>query len=299
MADNTTLNPGAGGDTVREVDKGGIKTQVILLDIGGLGAESLFTGSITITSSALPAGAATSANQATEIASLSNLDVLLSTRTKPADQQHAIVDSSALPAGAATAARQDTGNTSLASIDGKITAVNTGAIVFASPQHVIVDSGSITANAGTNLNTSALALEAGNLATLAAKDFATQTTLAFIKARTDNIPPVGQALSAASMPVVIASDQSAFAVTATSAATASSIPPSYSEGVSNALRQTLTGDLRTSDRGFNSEMLSETNDLLRILVREIWSLRMGFIRELRDMPDPSELDFHNPENLLN
>lgn len=50
--------------------------------------------------------------------------------------------------GYATSAKQDTGNTSLASIDGKITAVNTGAVVVAS--------GSITANAGTNLNTSTL-----------------------------------------------------------------------------------------------------------------------------------------------
>lgn len=35
-----------------------------------------------------------------------NLDVALSTRTKPSDQQHAIVDSSALPTGAATSAKQ-------------------------------------------------------------------------------------------------------------------------------------------------------------------------------------------------
>lgn len=48
--------------------------------------------------------------------------------------------------------------------------------------------GTVTANAGTNLNTSALALETGgNLATIAAKDFATQTTLALIKAKTDNL----------------------------------------------------------------------------------------------------------------
>lgn len=57
-----------------------------------------------------------------------------------------------IPTGAATSAKQDTGNTSLSSIDGKITAVNTGAVVVAS--------GSITANAGTNLNTSALATAA-------------------------------------------------------------------------------------------------------------------------------------------
>lgn len=37
-----------------------------------------------------------------------------------------------LPSGASTAAKQDTGNTSLASIDGKITAVNTGAVVVSS-----------------------------------------------------------------------------------------------------------------------------------------------------------------------
>lgn len=49
-------------------------------------------------------------------------------------------------------------------------------------------SGTVTANAGTNLNTSLLALESGgNLATIAGKDFATQTTLALIKAKTDNI----------------------------------------------------------------------------------------------------------------
>lgn len=48
--------------------------------------------------------------------------------------------------------------------------------------------GSVTANAGTNLNTSALAVESGgNLATIAGKDFATQTTLALIKAKTDNL----------------------------------------------------------------------------------------------------------------
>src|SRR3990167_9895543 len=35
-----------------------------------------------------------------------------------------------LPSGAATGAKQDTGNTSLSSIDGKITAVNTGAVSF-------------------------------------------------------------------------------------------------------------------------------------------------------------------------
>src|SRR5260221_627422 len=52
--------------------------------------------------------------------------------------------------------------------------------------HVNVDAGSITANAGTNLNTSALALEAGHLATI-----------------DSHIPAQGQALAAASAPVVL------------------------------------------------------------------------------------------------
>lgn len=54
--------------------------------------------------------------------------------------------------------------------------------------------GTVTANAGTNLNTSALALEAGG-------------NLASIKAKTDNIPALGQALAAASVPVVLTAAQ--------------------------------------------------------------------------------------------
>jgi hypothetical protein len=63
-------------------------------------------------------------------------------------------------------------------------------------------SGTVTANAGTNLNTSALALETGgNLATL-----------------TGRVPAQGQAAMAASLPVAIASNQSALAVNSTPAA---------------------------------------------------------------------------------
>ena len=63
-------------------------------------------------------------------------------------------------------------------------------------------SGTVSANAGTNLNTSALALETGgNLATL-----------------TGRVPAQGQALMAASLPVAIASNQSALAVNSTPAA---------------------------------------------------------------------------------
>lgn len=76
MADNTVLNAGAGGDTIREIEKAGAKTQVILLDVGGLGVESLFSGAVTITSGtiSLPVGASTSALQTTGNTSLGNID---------------------------------------------------------------------------------------------------------------------------------------------------------------------------------------------------------------------------------
>ena len=55
-------------------------------------------------------------------------------------------------------------------------------------------SGTVTANAGTNLNTSTLALEAGG-------------NLASVKTNTDKIPSQGQALAAASTPVVLTAAQ--------------------------------------------------------------------------------------------
>jgi len=60
--------------------------------------------------------------------------------------------------------------------------------------HTVVDSGTVTANAGTNLNTSTLALETGG-------------NLAAIKADVDKIPSQGQALAAASTPVVLTAAQ--------------------------------------------------------------------------------------------
>jgi hypothetical protein len=95
---------------------------------------------------------------------------------------------------ASTSAKQDTGNTSLATIAGKDFATQTTlaailAKIIAAP-----------------------ATEGGNLATIAGKDFATQTTLAALNAK---LAALGQALMAASMPVVIASNQSAVPVSGT------------------------------------------------------------------------------------
>jgi hypothetical protein len=59
MADNTTINSGA-GDAIRDIDKGGIKTQVMLMDLGGAGAESLLssTNPLPVTVSNFPASQA-------------------------------------------------------------------------------------------------------------------------------------------------------------------------------------------------------------------------------------------------
>lgn len=49
MADNSILDPGVGGDTIRDKDRTGVKTQVVGLDltIGG-GSETLMNGSMPV-----------------------------------------------------------------------------------------------------------------------------------------------------------------------------------------------------------------------------------------------------------
>lgn len=134
MSDNTQLPTGTGGDTVRDIDRAGIKTQVVILDMGGqAGPESLATGTVPVSAASLP-----------------------------------------LPSGAATSAKQDTIITALGS--------------------PLQAGGTVVANAGTNLNTSALLLDA---------------------TFTGRVNTQGQKAMAASTPVVIASDQTAVPVSGT------------------------------------------------------------------------------------
>ena len=46
MADNSTLP--ATGDVIRDIDKSGKKTQVVAIDLGGAGAESLLTTALRV-----------------------------------------------------------------------------------------------------------------------------------------------------------------------------------------------------------------------------------------------------------
>jgi hypothetical protein len=117
---------------------------------------------------------ATQATLALIKAKTDNLDVLMSSRTKPADSQHVTLDNASVAVtGTFWQATQPVSGT-----------------FWQATQPI---SGTVTANAGTNLNTSALALESGNLAS--------------IKTDVDKIPSQGQALAAASLPVVLTAAQ--------------------------------------------------------------------------------------------
>lgn len=100
MANNTTLNATSGGDTIRDIDRSGVKTQVVQMDVGGASAESLLVLGQGAMAASLPVVLAS--NQ-------TSIPVTLTSTTL----------------------------------------TGTSAV-----------SGTVTANAGTNLNTSALALDA-------------------------------------------------------------------------------------------------------------------------------------------
>jgi hypothetical protein len=137
--------------------------------------DTTATQAISASSLPLPTGAATGAKQDTGNTSLASIDGKITAVNTGA----VVVSSSALPSGASTSAKQDTGNTSLASIDGKITAVNTGAVVVSSS--ALPTGGSTSAKQDT-----------GN------------TSVASIDTKT---PALGQALAAASVPVVLTAAQ--------------------------------------------------------------------------------------------
>jgi len=84
----------------------------------------------------------------------------------------------------------NTANTTAWKVDGSAVTQPVSGTFWQATQPI---SGTVTANAGTNLNTSALALEAGHLAT--------------IDTSTAKIPSQGQALAAASLPVVLTAAQ--------------------------------------------------------------------------------------------
>lgn len=153
MADNFAFTPGVGSTGAADDIDGVLFPRVKV----AIGANNTNDGDISATNPMPVTGTVTANLSATDNTVLDNIDTDLTT----------------------VIGHVDGIETTLTTIDGKITACNTGAIA-----------GSVTANAGTNLNTSALALEAGG-------------NLASIKTNTDKIPSQGQALAAVSLPVVL------------------------------------------------------------------------------------------------
>ncbi len=108
----------------------GNEVQVDVLTMPTVNVAQSGSWSVAVSSSALPTGASSAANQATIIAALSSIDghvdgvegalTSIDAKITAVNTGAVVVASSALPTGAATAARQDTGNASLSSIDAKL-----------------------------------------------------------------------------------------------------------------------------------------------------------------------------------
>lgn len=182
----------------------------------------------------LPTGAATEAKQDTGNTSLSSIDgktpslgqalMASSVPVAIASNQSAIPASQSgtwninnvsgtvsLPTGAATEAKQDTGNTSLSSIDGKIpsnlTVTSTRLLVDGSGVTQPVSGTVAASQSGTwNINNVSGTISLPTGAATEAKQDTGNSSLSSIDGKT---PALGQALMAASSPVVIASNQSA------------------------------------------------------------------------------------------
>jgi hypothetical protein len=169
MADNTTLNTGSGGDALvtREISHAGDTAKLSGSFLMGVsGTEGSYTAGaidgdatngldVDVTRSALPSGASTSAKQDTANTALAAIQ----TAVEIIDDAVA-AEGAALGKGVLLQGDDGTDRTNvLVDTDGhlQVDVLGVGGTVTVS--------GSVTANAGTNLNTSALALEAGgNLA---------------------------------------------------------------------------------------------------------------------------------------
>jgi hypothetical protein len=193
---NATISPsGTDLEIHHEDDSIAIGTPTELFTATDVGPKVALD--VNVAQTVLPPGAATSALQTTGNTSLASIDTKL---TSPLTIN--------LPPGASTSALQTTGNTSLASIDSKLTSPLTVTVNnFPATQAVTqstspwVVSGTVIANAGTNLNTSALALESGgHLASIDTKLTAPLTTtsptldLILDNTTTANVTYIGQAV---------------------------------------------------------------------------------------------------------
>lgn len=100
--------------------------------------------------------------------------------------------------GAATSAKQDTGNTSVASIDTKTPAL--GQALAAASVPVVLTAAQVTTLTPPAAITNYANETGGNLATIAGKDFATQTTLAALNAKVTAVNTGAVVVSSSALP---------------------------------------------------------------------------------------------------
>lgn len=178
------------------------------------------------------------------------------------------VSSSALPTGAATSANQTTANTSLASLDSKTTAVNTGAVTistalpagtnaigsvsvsnFPATQPV---SGTVSvSNFPATQAVSAASLPLPTGASTSANQSTAITSLGTIATNTGHIPAQGAAVTSASLPVNIASDQ-----TVPVSAASLPLPTGAATSAAQATAQTTLNTIATNTSTSNTALAS-------------------------------------------
>lgn len=175
--DDTELNPGVGGDKVRDIEKApGVKTQVVVLDYGGAGAEQLLgqkpatdAGLVSIDARLLTLNtnidvALSSRNaEVTQLlikAKTDNLDVLLSTVAQQATLALIKAKTDNLDVGLSTRALELGGN--LAGINAKTPALGQAVMAASSPVAIASDQSAIPVTVATLPAPTGAALEAGN-----------------------------------------------------------------------------------------------------------------------------------------
>jgi len=233
---NITVPAPVGGATSDNQTNGSQKTQIV--DAGGE-AVTVTGGKLDVNASIDTTGLATSAKQDTGNASLSSIDTKIDSLTTPSDTQPISVTSLPLPTGASTSDKQDTVITHLSNIDAgkleettftgrvgevqatptantllgriksvedKLDTLNTELSAKTEPADTQTISGTVTANLSATDNTVLDNIDT-DLTTLIGAVDGVEALLTTIDADTSKIPPQGQALASASMPVVLPADQ--------------------------------------------------------------------------------------------
>lgn len=176
----------------------------IEVDQANGGLPVVFSGTITATNPSVgPTGSPVPAD-ATMVGGTdgTNLQALHVTSSGVASVDASSTTALPLPTGAATATLQGTGNTSLASIDTKTPALGQAAMAASSPVVIASNQSAVPV--------SAVSLPLPTGGATSALQTTGNTSLASIDTKT---PALGQAVMASSVPVVLASNQSAVPVT--------------------------------------------------------------------------------------